>query len=74
VLFDRAVGGRFWVGLIATIVAVGIAVGVLFMLVGAALVTWGVLGAFIVFGGLALGFGWFYDRRKAAEYESLPDG
>jgi hypothetical protein len=37
------------------------------------LVTWGVLGAFIVFGGLALGIGWFYDRRRVREYESLPE-
>ncbi len=55
------------------IVAGGIAVGLLFVFVGAALVTWGVLGALIVFGGLALLIAWIYDKRKAAEYESLPE-
>jgi hypothetical protein len=53
----------------ASVVGIGIAVGVLFLLVGAALVAWGVLGAFIVFGGIALAFAWFYDRRKQAQYE-----
>jgi hypothetical protein len=53
----------------ATIVGVGIAVGILFLLVGAALVAWGVLGAFVVFGGLALGIAWLYDRRKQTEYD-----
>ena len=42
-LLDPPVGGRFWVGLLATIVGVGIAVGILFAFVGAALVTWGAL-------------------------------
>lgn len=62
-------GGRFWVGLMASVVGIGIAVGILFLLVGASLVRWGVLGAFIVFGGLALGIAWVYDRRKQAEYD-----
>jgi uncharacterized membrane protein len=73
VLFDRTVGGRFWLGMIATIVGIGIAAAIVFLLIGAALVTWGVLGAFIVFGGLALGIGWLYDRRRVSEYESLPE-
>jgi len=68
VVLDRRVGGRFWIGLMAAIVGIGIAVGILFLFVGAALATWGVLGAF-VFGGIALTFAWFYDRRKQAQYE-----
>ena len=55
--------------MMAAIVGIGIAVGILFLFVGAALATWGVLGAFIVFGGIALAFAWFYDRRKQAQYE-----
>ena len=53
----------------ATIIGVGIAVGILFLLVGAALFAWGILGAFVVFGGLALGIAWLYDRRKQTEYD-----
>ena len=53
----------------ASVVAIGIGVGILFLFVGAALATWGILGAFVVFGGIALGIAWFYDRRKQAEYE-----
>jgi hypothetical protein len=62
-------GGRFWLGMVATIIGVGIAVGILFLVVGAALVAWGVFGALIAFGALALGIAWLYDRRKAAEYD-----
>jgi hypothetical protein len=63
------VDARFWVGMVATIIGVGIAVGILFLLVGAALFAWGILGAFVVFGGLALGIAWLYDRRKQSEYD-----
>jgi hypothetical protein len=59
--------------MIGAVVGIGIAAAIVFLLIGAALVTWGVLGAFIVFGGLALGIGWFYDRRRVREYESLPE-
>jgi hypothetical protein len=62
-------GGRFWLGLGATVIGVGIAVGILFLVIGAALVAWGVLGAFVVFGALALGIAWLYDKRKQAEYD-----
>lgn len=59
--------------MVGAVVGIGIAAAIVFLLIGAALVTWGVLGAFIVFGGLALGIGWFYDRRRVREYESLPE-
>jgi hypothetical protein len=62
-------GGRFWIGMVATIVGIGIAAAILFALVGAALVTWGVLGALIVFGGIALGIAWLSDRRRQAQYD-----
>jgi hypothetical protein len=62
-------GGRFWVGMLATIIAVGIAVGILFLLIGAAAVAWGFFGAMVVFAALALGIAWIYDRRKQMEYD-----
>jgi hypothetical protein len=68
-LLDPPVDSKFWLWLVAVIIGGGIAVGILFVVVGAALVTWGVLGAFVVFGGLALGIAWFYDRRKQTEYD-----
>jgi xanthine/uracil/vitamin C permease (AzgA family) len=55
--------------MLAAIVGIGIAAAILFVLVGAALVTWGVLGALIVFGGIALGIAWISDRRRAAQYD-----
>ena len=60
---------KFWLWLVAVIVGGGIAVAILFMIVGAALVAWGILGALVVFGGLALAIAWFYDQRKQHEYD-----
>jgi hypothetical protein len=60
---------KFWLWIAAVIVGGGIAVGILFLVVGAALFAWGILGAFVVFGALALGIAWLYDRRRQAEYD-----
>jgi uncharacterized membrane protein HdeD (DUF308 family) len=66
---DRLVDAKFWLWLVAVIVGGGIAAAIIFMLVGAALVAWGVLGALVAFGGIALGIAWLYDRRKQHEYD-----
>jgi hypothetical protein len=55
--------------MLAAIVGIGIAAGILFLVIGAALVTWGVLGALIVFGGIALLIAWMSDRRRKAQYD-----
>ncbi|HKH30229.1 MAG TPA: hypothetical protein VKA45_04175 [Gaiellaceae bacterium] len=60
---------KFWLWLVAVVIGGGIAAGILFLIVGAALVAWGVLGALVVFAGLALLVAWFYDRRKQHEYD-----
>lgn len=62
-------GGRFWVGMVAAIIGIGIAVGILFLIIGAAAVAWGFFGALVVFAALALGIAWIYDRRKQTEYD-----
>ena len=58
-------GGRFWIALIASIAGISIAAGIVFLLVGAAIIAWGVLGAFVVIAGVALAIAWVYDRRRA---------
>jgi hypothetical protein len=63
------VDAKFWLWLVAVIIGAGIATGILFLIVGAALATWGILGALMAFGGLALAIAWFYDRRKQHEYD-----
>jgi hypothetical protein len=60
---------KFWLWIAAVIVGGGIAVGILFLVVGAALFAWGILGAFVVFGALALGIDWLSDRRRQTEYD-----
>jgi Flp pilus assembly protein TadB len=66
-------GGRFWLGLIAAIIGIGIAVGIAFVVISSAFFRWGILGAFVFFAALALGFSWYYDRRQQKRYDSLPD-
>jgi hypothetical protein len=63
------VDAKFWLWLVAVVIGGGIAVGILFLIVGAALVAWGIFGALVVFAGLALAIAWFYDRRKQHEYD-----
>jgi len=55
--------------MVATIVGIGIAAAILFLVVADALVAWGVLGALVVFGGIVLAIAWVYDRRRQAQYD-----
>jgi hypothetical protein len=65
------VGGRFWVGLLASIVGIGIAAAILFLVVADAFIQWGVLGALIVFCGIVLVLAAISDRRKQARYDDV---
>lgn len=60
---------KFWLWMAAVIIGGGIAAAIIFLLVGAALFAWGVLGSLIAFGAIALGIAYIYDRRKQAEYD-----
>jgi hypothetical protein len=62
-------GGRFWLWVIGVSLAIGIGGMLLFLLIGAVWYSWGFFGALIFFGGLALLYGWFYDRRQAKKYQ-----
>jgi hypothetical protein len=55
--------------MLATIVAIGVGAGILFLVIGAAFVAWGVLGALIVFAGIALLIAKWSDSRKQARYD-----
>jgi hypothetical protein len=63
-VFDRPVGGQFWLKLIGGLVAFSLIVVIVLWLAGAAIAAWGFLGALIAFSALAIGFGWWYDRRR----------
>jgi uncharacterized membrane protein len=58
------VGARFWFGLFGTLVVGAIIVSIIFLLIGAAFVSWGFLGTLLVIGLVALAAGWFVDRRQ----------
>jgi NADH:ubiquinone oxidoreductase subunit 3 (subunit A) len=66
---DLPVGARFWIRLFAFIVGIGIATAIVFAVIGAALIAWGVLGALIFVGAVLLGFAWVYDRRELRAHE-----
>jgi hypothetical protein len=57
-----------WLRFIGLVVAIGVGAAIVFLLIGAALTSWGVLGALLAIFLVILGAGWYYDRRKAAEY------
>jgi hypothetical protein len=64
-------GAGFWLKLVGLAFAVGIGAALLFLLVNAAWVRWGGLGALLFFSGLLLAYGYIYDRRHAKAYADL---
>lgn len=58
-------GFRFWLKLGGLIILGGLVALVVFLFIGAALLTWGVIGGVIVFGALLIGAAWLFDRREA---------
>jgi hypothetical protein len=66
-----AVGGRFWIGLVGISIAIAIAGVIILAVFGAALAAWGLLGALIVFGGVAIGLAWLYDRRRGQPLDPI---
>lgn len=64
-------GPGFWLMLIGGCVAAVIAGGILFYLFGMAWYAWGLLGAFVCFGAVALGAAYIIDRREKNRRKSL---
>jgi Kef-type K+ transport system membrane component KefB len=64
-------GWKFWLGLIAVVFAVGLGGIILFLIIGWAWYAWGFLGAFILFGAIAVLLAWIHDRREAKRREQL---
>jgi Na+/melibiose symporter-like transporter len=63
------VGGfRFVLGVLASVVAVGIGLLLVFVVFDRAAMAWGLFGAFAVFVVALLIFAWFYDRRQVRDY------
>jgi hypothetical protein len=57
-----------WLRFIGIVIAIGFGAAIVFLLIGAALTAWGVLGALLAIFLVILAAGWYYDRRKATEY------
>ena len=67
---EEGLGAKFWGGLIGIVIIAGIGGMILFLLFSRAVYAWGFLGAFLVLALILIIIAWFYDRRKAKEYES----
>lgn len=61
-------GDRFWGRMFLAIIGIGLAAMIAFLLIGAALTAWGVLGALFAIFVVILAAGWYMDRRRANEY------
>ena len=57
-------GARFWIKLMVVLFALALAAVIVLTVAGAALATWGLFGAIIVFSAVAIGLAWFVDRRR----------
>ena len=69
----EGLGFKFWAGLIGIVIAAGIGGMILFLLFSRAVYAWGFLGAFLVLAVILI-IAWFYDRKKAREYEEYEAG
>ena len=66
-------GGKFWLAYIGGAIACCVAGFLLFLFISGAWYRWGFLGMFVFFAVVMLAVGWFVDRRKQRQYESLGD-
>jgi membrane protein implicated in regulation of membrane protease activity len=57
-----------WLRFIGVVIALGVGAAIVFLLIEAALVAWGVLGALLAIFVVILAAGWYMDRRRATEY------
>ena len=64
-------GARFWFGLMGALFAIALAIIIVLAFAGAALATWGLLGAILVFSAFAIGLGWFMDRRRGPRLDRV---
>ncbi|HET6175249.1 MAG TPA: hypothetical protein VFD90_21775 [Gaiellales bacterium] len=64
---DDGLGARFWISLVAIAIGIGVAAAVVLLVIGAAWAAWGFFGMFAVLAAVALGFGYWYDRRHPNE-------
>jgi hypothetical protein len=71
---EEGLGFKFWAGMIGIVIAAGIGGMILFLVFSRAVYAWGFLGAFLVLAVILIIIAWFYDRRKAKEYEEYEAG
>ena len=64
---------RMWLGLAATVIGLGIAALIFFLLLDIAWVAWGAFGALLAVGAVLLLFAWFYDKRQERRYAELDE-
>jgi len=62
---DEGHNFRWWLLGAGVVTAFAIGLFILFILIDLAFVAWGVFGSMLFFAGLALLFGYIYDRRHA---------
>jgi len=66
---DVHLGWRFWLSLIGISLGIALGAALVFLLVGAAWLQWGMLGAMLFFGALLLGLAYVYDRTHKRAYD-----
>jgi hypothetical protein len=68
---EMDLGWKFWLAFVGVCIAVAIGGWLVFAIFAGALVRWGIIGAFIVVGLIAIGFAYVYDRREQKRYDEL---
>jgi len=64
---DEGLGPRFWLAIAGSVLGIGIAILIGFLIVGYAFWAWGIFGTLVVLSALALLAAWLFDRRHARQ-------
>jgi len=59
---------RFWLATAGVIILGGFVAMIVFLIIGAALLEWGFIGALLLVGALMLGVAWVMDKRRERGY------
>jgi Flp pilus assembly protein TadB len=64
---------RFWLATAGVIIVCGVVALIIFLVISAALLKWGLISALILVGALMFGISWLLEKRREREYRDYQE-
>jgi Flp pilus assembly protein TadB len=64
---------RFWLATAGVIIVCGVVALIIFLVISAALLKWGLISALILVGALMFGISWLLEKRREREYRNYQE-